>query len=208
MIMLCCVFSRSVMSDPLRPHRLQPTRLLCPWGFSRQEYWRGLPWGSPGDLPSPGIKPSSPALQTDSLPSEPPFNSPCTSAPKSCYTLNLFRDLFKNYSWLKSQIFWALVVLRHDLGTVIFKSSDVILMCGKVQEPLVYGVVTIIFRLLCSMRLNYLTVVTKLEITETLCSTFSAQSPEPPYPPPCASITGSSSPDQWTKNVEMSDPLS
>lgn len=42
-----------------------------------------------------------------------------------------------------------------------------------------YGVVTIIFRLLCSMRLNYLTVVTKLEITEALCTTFSPQSPEP-----------------------------
>ena len=41
-------------------------------GFSRQEYWRGLPFPSPGDLPDPGIKPGSPALQTDALPSEPP----------------------------------------------------------------------------------------------------------------------------------------
>ena len=40
-------------------------------GFSRQEYWSGLPFPSPGDLPEPG-KPGSPALQADALPSEPP----------------------------------------------------------------------------------------------------------------------------------------
>ena len=39
--------------------------------FSRQEYWRWLPFPSPGDLPDPGIEPRSPALQADSLPSEP-----------------------------------------------------------------------------------------------------------------------------------------
>ena len=40
--------------------------------FSRQEYWSGLPFPSPGDLPNPGIESASPALQADSLPSEPP----------------------------------------------------------------------------------------------------------------------------------------
>ena len=40
-------------------------------GFSRQEYWSGLPFPSPGDLPDPGIEPRSPALQADALPSEP-----------------------------------------------------------------------------------------------------------------------------------------
>ena len=40
--------------------------------FSRQEYWSGLPFPSPGDLHKPGIKPGSPALQADALPSEPP----------------------------------------------------------------------------------------------------------------------------------------
>ena len=39
-------------------------------GFSRQEYWRGLPFHSPGGLPNPGIEPGSPALQADSLPTE------------------------------------------------------------------------------------------------------------------------------------------
>ena len=41
-------------------------------GFSRQEYWSGLPCPSLGDLPNPGIEPRSPALQEDALPSEPP----------------------------------------------------------------------------------------------------------------------------------------
>ena len=41
-------------------------------GFSRQEYWSGLPFSSPEDLPNPGIEPGSPAFQADALTSEPP----------------------------------------------------------------------------------------------------------------------------------------
>ena len=41
-------------------------------GFSKQEYWSGLPLPSPGDLPHPGIEPASPALQADSFTTEPP----------------------------------------------------------------------------------------------------------------------------------------
>ena len=44
-------------------------------GFSRQEYWSGLPFPSPGDLPDPGIEPWSPAFQADTLTSEPPGKS-------------------------------------------------------------------------------------------------------------------------------------
>ena len=46
-------------------------------GFSRQEYWRCLPFPSPGDLPDPGIEPRSPALQADILTSEPPGKPQC-----------------------------------------------------------------------------------------------------------------------------------
>ena len=54
-------------------------------GFSRQEYWSGLPFPSPGDLPNPGIEPRSPALKADSLPSEP------SGKPLRCYLhLELF----------------------------------------------------------------------------------------------------------------------
>ena len=41
-------------------------------GFSREEYWSGLPFPSPGDLPDPGIEPGPPALEADALTSEPP----------------------------------------------------------------------------------------------------------------------------------------
>ena len=44
-------------------------------GLSRQEYWSGLTFPSPGDLPNPGIKPGSPVLQADALPSKPPGKS-------------------------------------------------------------------------------------------------------------------------------------
>ena len=65
------VLSCLVLSDSLQPHGLYPTKLPCPWGFSRQEYCNDLPCPPPGDLPNPGIKPRCPALQVDSLPSEP-----------------------------------------------------------------------------------------------------------------------------------------
>ena len=45
-------------------------------GFSRRQYWSGLSFPSPGDLPDPGIKPASPALQADALHSEPPGKHP------------------------------------------------------------------------------------------------------------------------------------
>ena len=66
-------FSRSVMSDSLQPHGLTVAYQAPPsMGFSRQEYWSGLPFPSPGDFPDPGIEPGSPELQAASLPSEPP----------------------------------------------------------------------------------------------------------------------------------------
>ena len=73
---LCrAVLNHSVMSDSLQPHSLKPARTLCPWEFSRQVNWSGLPCSHPGDLPNPGIKPRSPTLQADSLLSEPPGKS-------------------------------------------------------------------------------------------------------------------------------------
>ena len=68
--------SHSVVSCSLQPHGLQPARLLCPWGFFRQEYCSGMPCPPQGDLPNPGTKPGSPTLQAGSLSSEPP-GKPC-----------------------------------------------------------------------------------------------------------------------------------
>ena len=78
---------------------LSPVRLfVTPWtvahqappsmGFSRQEYWSGLPFPSPGDLPDPGIQPTSPALEADALTSEPPG--------KPEYTEELYKEDLHN----------------------------------------------------------------------------------------------------------------
>ena len=63
-----CV-SRLVMSDAVTPWTVASQASLS-MGFSRQEYWSGFPFPSPGGLPDPGIEPGSPAFQVDSLPSE------------------------------------------------------------------------------------------------------------------------------------------
>ena len=75
MVRSVCALSRSVVSASLRPPGLSPARFLCPWGFSREEYWGGLLFPTPGGLPDPGIKPpslASPALAGGFLPLAPP----------------------------------------------------------------------------------------------------------------------------------------
>ena len=73
----CLGGRRSCEIHPFTATATATAKLLqsCPtlplsMGFSRQEYWSGLPLPSPGDLPNPGIEPRSPALQADSLPTE------------------------------------------------------------------------------------------------------------------------------------------
>ena len=71
-------WSCSVVSDSLRPPWTVAYKAPLSMEFSRQEYWSGLPFPSPGDLPDPGIEPRSPTLQADALPSEPPGKSSLT----------------------------------------------------------------------------------------------------------------------------------
>ena len=66
------VFSHSVVSDSFESPWTAAQQAPLSVGFSGQEFWSGLPFPSPGNLPDPGIKPRSPALQADSLPPEPP----------------------------------------------------------------------------------------------------------------------------------------
>ena len=68
-----CVLSCSVLSSSVTPWTAAHQAPLS-MGFSRPEYWSGLPFPSPGDLPNPEIKLGSPALQADSLPAELPGN--------------------------------------------------------------------------------------------------------------------------------------
>ena len=70
LLYLWCV-SHSVVPNSATPWTAAHQAPLS-MGFSRQGYWSGLPFPSPGDLPDPGIEPRSPALQTDTLTSEPP----------------------------------------------------------------------------------------------------------------------------------------
>ena len=77
-------------------------------GFSRQEYWSGVPFPSPGDLPGPGIEPRSPALQEDALTSEPPGKwDPKTYFLFSKIHLNqiLSNQVHSMYLWPESYLF-------------------------------------------------------------------------------------------------------
>ena len=60
------------MPDSLQPHGLQPTNAPLSMKFPRQEYWSGLPFPSPGDLPNPGTEPKSHALAVRLFSTEPP----------------------------------------------------------------------------------------------------------------------------------------
>ena len=97
------------MSDSLRPHGPQPTRILHPWDFSRQEYWSGVPFPSPGDLPDSGIEPGSPASQADALLSEPPGKSQYQYKILQC-TLHV---IFLKYdTFLEHDIFFLLYFMQ------------------------------------------------------------------------------------------------
>ena len=67
--------------------------------FSRPEYWNGLPFPPPGDLSDPGIEPRSPALQADSLPSEPPG--------KPLYTYTHTQYLFYIYKFILQHLYYT-----------------------------------------------------------------------------------------------------
>ena len=67
-----CVLVTQACPTVCDPMDCTAHQALLSMGFPRQRYWSGLPFPSPGDLPDPGIKPRSLALQIDSSPSEPP----------------------------------------------------------------------------------------------------------------------------------------
>ena len=96
------------MSDSLQPHGLYPSRLLCPWGFSRQEYWSRLPCHPPGGLPNPGTKPSSLTLKGDSLPFEPPEKPKSTGVGN----LSLFQRIFQPQEPNQGLLHWQQILYQ------------------------------------------------------------------------------------------------
>ena len=104
-IILTFIWNHSVMSNSLWSQGLQPSRLLHPWDFPGKNIRVGCQLPSPGDLPNPGIKPRSPALQVDSLPPEPPGN-PCIEpqkTPKSQSDNDILHEIksisYENFKW-------------------------------------------------------------------------------------------------------------
>ena len=71
--------------------------------FSRQEYWSGLPFPSPGDLSDPGIKPRSLALWADALPSEPPGRVVMKTAKQISYDLSRVEPKKKKNKQIKNK---------------------------------------------------------------------------------------------------------
>ena len=74
--LLLPLFSHSVVSDSFATPWTRAYQAPLSMGFSRQEYRSGLPFPSPGDLPIPGIKSTSPALEADFFTAEPPGKPP------------------------------------------------------------------------------------------------------------------------------------
>ena len=88
-----------------------------PMEFSRQEYWSGQSFPSPGDLPDLGIKPGSPTLQADSLPSEP------LGKPKGKF---IFYKKLRNNSYLKGKYYWHFAMTQkyiHPYISKVFKKN-------------------------------------------------------------------------------------
>ena len=101
-----------------------PDSFVTPWtvahqaplsmGFSRQEYWSGLPFTSPGDLPNPGIKPRSPALQADALTSEPPGKPSWTEEPG---ILQFIESQRVGHDWATfTSLLCTILIISYDVG--------------------------------------------------------------------------------------------
>ena len=102
----------AVLSNSSRPHLTRQAPLFM--GFSKQEYWSGLPCAPPGDLPNPGIEPRSPALQADSLPAEP------QGKPKNTWesSLSLLQQIFQT-----QESKWGLLHGRRILYQLSYQGS-------------------------------------------------------------------------------------
>ena len=101
--------------------------------FSRQEYWSRQPLASPGDLPSPGIKPRSPELQKDSLPSEPPGKPKNTGVGKLWFIHFLFSSV---YLEIVSTCFLPLVASYKQ--RLLLKEDKDFITLTSLQTPTIY----------------------------------------------------------------------
>ena len=102
-------------------------------GFSRQEYWSGLPLLSPGDLPNPGIEPRSPTLQADSSPAEPP-GKPKNTGVGSLPLLQRI-PLTQGSNWGLPHCRWILHQLSCQGSPIAHGESEVTQSCPTLCDP-------------------------------------------------------------------------
>ena len=104
--------------------------LLHPWDFSRQECWSGLPFPSPGDLPDPGIKLWSPALQADSLLSV--FRG---GAERGRVKIYICVYIFNLWEWVKIKYIYV-HTLKHICNYIwkYFLNSEIYLKAGNLPN--------------------------------------------------------------------------
>ena len=109
------------MSNSLRPHGLVAYQATPSMGFSRQEYWSGMPCPSPGDLPDPGIQPRSLTLHADSSPSEGVIKEPgckCRRLSDTDLITVLRRSLEKEMTTHSSIFAWKIPWTEKPWATV------------------------------------------------------------------------------------------
>ena len=104
--MCVCVQSCLTLRDPMDYIACQAPLSM---GFSRHEYWSRLPCPPPGDFPNPGIEPRSPALQSYSLPSEPPGKPNGVLESGKHNKASFIRTEWRHVSWplFPPRAFWA-----------------------------------------------------------------------------------------------------
>ena len=127
-------WSHSVMSDSLRPWEAHQAPQSV--GFSRQEYWSGLPFPSPADLPDPGIEPISPVLAGGFFIADSPGKSKVEF--KNIQLIYVEKEEKANGSWFKwfcggSQLYWSKNILHLALFLENFHPLN-LAMCLIVKD--------------------------------------------------------------------------
>ena len=154
--MICCVCS--VVSDSFATPWIVAHQVPLSMGFPRQEHWSGLPFPSPGDLPDPGIEPTSLALTVWFFTAEPPGNHLFISTQSELcdnygpeYTTQSKSDVGITVSHMVQwTIFYHITVLNtttHYISTESNKSwiKECGLLCNKNKKPNAYYCKTISF---------------------------------------------------------------
>ena len=148
-VMLMLWFSDWVMSDSATPRTVAHHAPLS-MGFPRQEYWSGLPFPSPGDLPDPGIEPSSPALAGRFFTIEPPGNPLVTLTKCFIFLTSVFPPgnesniipTCLSCQSLRKQCLWTPYFFEWEMGSKC-QVRGMLMGCTCTPSPLLQNAVTL-----------------------------------------------------------------